>query len=229
MGFKNHELFIQQNKNLFKGPFLEIGAKDYGSTVNLRSLFPEETYIGVDMSPGKGVDKVMDFTGPFDQIDAILGGKRFNTIFCLSVLEHCDQPFLMAESITRLLGTNGCLYVSVPHAWKFHGYPSDYWRFTPEGVKKLFPDLLFDDSAARLTTDVVDDFRMIDEDLGRFRLKGSWFRKRGQVLRSLSADLLTVLGYVGLFPWLTRYRYLMPPTTIEMIGYRNKPSLETSD
>ena len=54
----------------------------------------------------------------------------------------------MAANITRLLGANGCLYVSVPHAWKFHGYPSDYWRFTPEGVKKLFPDLSFDESVA---------------------------------------------------------------------------------
>ena len=188
-----------------------------------------QSYVGVDMSPGKGVDLVVDFTSPFDQIDATLGGKRFNTIFCLSVLEHCDQPFLMAENITRLLEPNGCLYVSVPHAWKFHGYPSDYWRFTPEGVKKLFPDLLFDESAARLTTDVVDDFRMIDEDLSRIRLKGSWFRKRGQVLRSFSADLLTLLGYVGLFRWLTQHRYLIPPTTIEMIGYRNKPAVATYD
>ncbi len=229
MGFKNHELYIQQNKKLFRGPFLEIGAKDYGSTVNLRGLFPEETYVGVDMSPGKGVDMVIDLTSSFDQIDGTLGGKRFNTIFCLSVLEHCDQPFRMARNITRLLEPNGCLYISVPYAWKFHGYPSDYWRFTPEGVKKLFPDLLFDESVARLTTDIVDDFSIIDNDLARIRINGSWFRKRGLVLRSLSADFLNLLGHIGLFRWLTQHRYLMPPTTIEMIGHRNSRTSGTSD
>lgn len=46
MGFKNHELYIQQNKKQFKGSFLEIGARDYGSTVNLRCLFPNESEVG---------------------------------------------------------------------------------------------------------------------------------------------------------------------------------------
>lgn len=229
MGFKNHERYIQQNKHLFKGSFLEIGARDYGSTVNLRGLFPGETYVGIDMLPGKGVDLVIDLTNAFDQIDAALEGRRFKTIFCLSVLEHCDQPFLMAENITQLLEPKGCLYVSVPHAWKFHGYPSDYWRFTPEGVKKLFPDVVFDESTSCLATDVFNDFRTIDRDLSRIRLRGSWFRRRGQILRSLGADLLTLLGYIGLFRWLTQHRYLMPPTTIEMIGYRNEPAFATCD
>jgi hypothetical protein len=218
MGFKNHELFIQQNRPLFKGPFLEIGSKDYGSTVNLRNLFPGEAYLGADMSPGKGVDQIIDFTRSFAQIDAVLEGRRFNTIFCLSVLEHCEQPFLMAEHITRLLESAGCLYVSVPYAWKFHGYPSDYWRFTPAGVKKLFPGLEFDETTARLATDVVGDFRIIDQDLSRMKLKGSWFRNRGQPLRSLSADLLALLGRAGMLRWLTQHRYLIPPTCIEMIG-----------
>lgn len=39
MGFKNHELFIKKHQDRFHGPFLEIGAKDYGSTVNLRAMF----------------------------------------------------------------------------------------------------------------------------------------------------------------------------------------------
>ena len=48
--------------------------------------------------------------------------------------------------------------------------------------------------------------------------EGSWFRKRGMPLRAVSADLLSLLGSLRLFPWLTRHRYLIPPSTIEMIG-----------
>lgn len=218
MGFKNHELFINCHRNLFRGPVLEIGSRDYGSTVNLRTLFPGETYIGIDMQAGAGVDRVLDLTLPFRDIDAALDGRRFGTIICLSVLEHCAQPFRMAENITRLLRPGGCLYVSVPFAWKFHGYPSDYWRFTHEGVKKLFPGLSFDMSSCRTSTDVTGDLRPLDEDLCRFRLKGSWKRRRGEVLGGIGADLVAALGALGPLRWLTRHRYLMPPTCIEMIG-----------
>jgi SAM-dependent methyltransferase len=220
MGYKNHELFIRQHKEKFRGPFLEIGAKDYGSTVNLRAIFPGETYVGIDMEDGNGVDLVFDLTRPFDEIDKALAGRRFGSVFCLSVMEHCAQPFLMASNITQLLMPGGCLYISVPYAWKFHGYPSDYWRFTHEGVKKLFPDLAFDMTSARASTDVIGDFHPIDEDLCRMRISGGWQRKRGRTLRGIGASLLALLGKGGLFSWLTRHRYLMPPTCIEMIGVR---------
>lgn len=218
MGFKNHELFIRQHKESFRGPFLEIGSKDYGSTVNLRAIFPGEDYVGIDMAAGKGVDLVLDLTRPFEEIDAALQGRRFGTVICLSVLEHCAQPFQMAATITRLLAPGGKLYVSVPYAWKFHGYPSDYWRFTHEGVKKLFPELEFDMELARTSTDVIGDFHKIDEDLCRMRVSGSWHRQRGRFLRGAGASILALLGKLGLWRWLTRHRYLMPPTCIEMIG-----------
>lgn len=218
MGFKNHELFIKKHQARFRGPFLEIGAKDYGSTVNLRAMFPGETYVGIDMAEGKGVDLVLDLTRPFDEIDAAVAGRRFGTVFCLSVMEHCAQPFLMADNITRLLAPGGTLYVSVPYAWKFHGYPSDYWRFTPEGVKKLFPGLAFDMAEARTSTDVVGDIQPVDEDLAHIRISASWQLEKGRFLRGLGAVLLSLLGSLGLMAWLTRHRYLMPPTCIEMIG-----------
>ena len=96
-------------------------------------MFQGEDYLGVDMLEGRRVDKVVDFTHPFEEVDAAVEGRRFGTIICMSVLEHCDQPFLMAENITRLLVPGGSLVVSVPFVFKFHGFPSDYWRFTPEG------------------------------------------------------------------------------------------------
>ena len=133
-------------------------------------------------------------------------------------MEDRAQRFPMADNSTRLLAPGGTLYVSVPYAWKFHGYPSDYWRFTPEGVKKLFPGLAFDMAEARTSTDVVGDIQPVDEDLARIRISASWQRERGRFLRGLGSGLLSVLGALGLIAWLTRHRYLMPPTCIEMIG-----------
>ncbi|NMG04232.1 class I SAM-dependent methyltransferase [Azoarcus taiwanensis] len=219
---------MERNKALFKGPFLEVGSRDYGSTEKIRTSFPGETYVGVDMQAGEGVDLVVDLTMPFSDVDALLGGNRFGTIFCLSVLEHCEQPFLVAENISRLLAPQGVLYVSVPHAWKFHGYPSDYWRFTHEGVKKLFPQLTFDMNIARVSTDVEGDLRPVNEDISRLRISGKWFRKRDECLKSIGADVLAMAGRIGLFRWLTQHRYLVPPTMIEMVGVKPRDSQQAT-
>ena len=218
MGSENQLMFVKQHRDLFVGPVLEVGSRDYGTTADLRGLFPDDAYVGLDMLEGDGVDVVMDLTLPFKQIDAVLGGQRFGTIFCLSVLEHCDQPFIAASNITKLLSPGGRVYVSVPYAWKFHGYPSDYWRFTHEGVKKLFADLRFDESIAATSTEVHGDIHPIDEQLSRFQIRGSFHRRQGHFLRGMSADLIRLLGSIGLARWLTRFRYLMPPTMVDMIG-----------
>ena len=144
MGDVNQKIFIEKYTEQLNGPFLEVGSKDYGNTQDIRSLFPESKYVGVDMEDGPGVDVLLDLTEDFGQIDLRLCGQRFGTIFCLSVLEHCEQPFKMAENLTLLLEPEGQICISAPFSWKIHGYPNDYWRFTPEGIKKLFPKIKFD-------------------------------------------------------------------------------------
>jgi hypothetical protein len=219
MGDKNQLWFIQTHIEEFEGPYLEVGSKDYGSTQNIRSLFSsEETYIGVDISEGKGVDLVVDFTDDFDIIDQRLGGKRFGSIFCFSVMEHCEQPFKMAENMTCLLKTDGRLCISVPFSWKFHGYPCDYWRFTHEGVKKLFPKLYFDSQKAIVSTERFKDIYPLDQDLGKitFGFKSNW--EKGYYLRSITAKALQLVSMLGVFKWIAGYRYVMPPTLISMIG-----------
>ena len=39
----------------------------------------------------------------------------------------------------------------MPFVSRFHGYPSDIWRFTPEAIRYLFPKLHFDMDASRAT------------------------------------------------------------------------------
>lgn len=217
MGDINQRRFVERHRDAFSGPVLEVGAHDYGSTQDLRRLFPGETYVGIDMRAGPGVDVVLDMTAPFAEVDRQLGGRRFGTIFCLSVLEHCAQPFAMAENMTRLLQRGGKIYVSVPFAWKFHGYPSDYWRFTHEGVKKLFPQLVFDATDGRATRSSGES-APLDADLGLIQVSGGWHRKRGRFLRGLGADALKLLARGGVLRWFAGYRYLLAPTMVDMIG-----------
>lgn len=57
--------FVQAHRSELRGPFLEVGSRDYGSTQDLRALFSGETYVGVDLSEGKSVDRIVDLTLPF--------------------------------------------------------------------------------------------------------------------------------------------------------------------
>ena len=213
--------FIEANRSRLHGPYLEIGSKDYGTAPSLRQAFAGESYVGVDMLAGKDVDVVVDLTGPPQEIDAALGGQRFGTILCLAVLEHCAQPFRMAENLTRLLNPGGALYVTAPFAWKRHAYPSDYWRFTPEAIRLLFPDITFDMDAARLTT-AARDLQPLGEDLGRIRLSTSECLKQKRYGRALSVAILKGLRKVGLLGWLLGGAYLLPPVMVHMVGVKSR-------
>jgi hypothetical protein len=217
MGDVNQLNFVRTNIDRFKGPYLEIGTR-YGLTQEMRALFPDSDYVGVDMEEGAGVDIVLDLTENFTVIDSVLEGKRFNTIFCLSVLEHCKNPFLMCENITKLLNRNGVVYVSVPFSWQFHAFPSDYWRFTPEGLRTLFPQLVFDSELDNMSTSEIGDIRKIDINLCRinFSVSESLAQKRYGMAATIA--MLKLFRRLGIASWLLKYRYLYPPVLINMVG-----------
>lgn len=145
---------------------IEIGSKDYGNTASFRELYPDARYIGVDISPGKGVDIVIDLTE----------GKlldQFDVGICCSVLEHTPRPWKMADSITAMICSGGSLYVSVPWVQRWHAYPDDYWRISHSGIKALFPD--FEWGKAYFTTfpdgDVIEFSRNVDDQMAIFGKK----------------------------------------------------------
>ena len=219
MGDENQLLFVQEHQQDFAGPYLEVGSRDYGTTQDLRKLFADrDKYTGADMQAGTGVDAVLDFTRDFEEINEKLGGIRFGTIFCLSVLEHCEQPFKMAENLTALMKPKGRVCLSVPFSWKIHAYPSDYWRFTPEGVKKLFPKFNFDLSDIVGATSRPNDFHANSAEIGKISFSSTTHLKNGHLLRGISTKILRGFGKIGILRWLSGYRYVLAPTCILMIG-----------
>lgn len=122
------------------GRVLIVGSRLYADKADRRRLHADA--LGVDMLPGDGVDRVLDMEEPLPDD---LG--QFAHVECISVLEHSRRPWLMAANIERLLIPGGTLHVQAPYVWRVHGYPSDYWRFTLDGVRELFPGIEW----ARLT------------------------------------------------------------------------------
>ncbi|PWI31496.1 hypothetical protein DI383_02170 [Flavobacteriaceae bacterium LYZ1037] len=146
--------FSKYSKELL-GPILEIG-----SLINLgyeqflpkdiHSEILEDTYVGIDIFQGEGVDYVVDITkkGALE----MLPFKKFKTIHCHYVMEHVPNIFEMAKSIEKLLDVNGVLLISVPISWKLHRIPVDMWRFTPQSIDYLFPNIDFVEAKSAIHT-----------------------------------------------------------------------------
>jgi SAM-dependent methyltransferase len=113
------------------GRTLIVGSQVYRDKEDRRLRYADA--VGIDMLDGPGVDRVIDLEEPLPDD---LG--QFDHVECMSVLEHSRRPWLMAANIERLMAPGATLFVSVPFCWRVHGYPSDYWRMTPDGLLALF-------------------------------------------------------------------------------------------
>lgn len=116
------------------GRTLIVGSKVYPGRPDRRARYADR--LGVDMLPGDGVDRVVDMEEP---LPAGLGW--FEHAECISVLEHCKRPWLVAQNIERLLVHGGTLMLTVPFIWRYHSYPNDFWRFTTSAIPLLFPEI----------------------------------------------------------------------------------------
>jgi SAM-dependent methyltransferase len=138
MGDANQLLYVKQRLNRVQGSVLEVGSKDYGSTVPFRrELDFTGRYIGLDLEPGPGVDVVGDLSSDLCGLEP----ESFALVICCSVLEHVKRPWAMAANIERLVEPGGMVYVAVPWVWRYHAYPEDYYRFSHRGIMELFPTL----------------------------------------------------------------------------------------
>lgn len=73
----------------------------------------------------------------FRSLSEIPDGQRFDRILMLEVLEHLDDPVLTLRSLRKLLTPTGQLIISVPFSARVHPIPSDFCRWTPEGLEAL--------------------------------------------------------------------------------------------
>jgi SAM-dependent methyltransferase len=113
------------------GSYQVTGQEDLA---DLRRLFAGRDYLGVDLRPGRGVDRVADVEAlPF--ADASVG-----TVLAMNTFEHVARFWRGFAEIYRVLRPDGALFVSCPFYFHIHSHPSDYWRFTPQALHVLLED-----------------------------------------------------------------------------------------
>lgn len=118
-------------------PIFEYGALQVHNDPeleDLRPFFAGKRYVGCDMRPGPGVDLVLNLHN-LDLPDSSVG-----TAICMDTIEHVEYPRQAINELHRTLQPNGVLIMSSVMNFPIHGYPNDYWRFTPEGFRSLLKD-----------------------------------------------------------------------------------------
>lgn len=113
-----------------KGKALDIG----GGTSKYRSIITPyvSEYLVSDLYPEKGVDFVEDARKLTHK------DNTFNSILSFQTLEHVDDTRAVIKEMYRILKKGGVVLTTVPFIYAQHGHPSDFHRFTIEGLKWYF-------------------------------------------------------------------------------------------
>lgn len=124
-------------------PVVEFGSMQVEADQegDLRPLFAGREFIGTDMRPGPGVDRVEDLRA-LSFADGEIG-----TAICFDTLEHCADPPQACRELARVVADGGVCLISSVMLFGIHGYPDDFFRFTPQGFEAMLAQG-FDDVCA---------------------------------------------------------------------------------
>ncbi len=61
----------------------------------------------------------------------------FTLVISQETLEHVQDPFLAVTEVLRVLKPGGRFYCQVPFVIGYHPGPTDFWRFSREGIQEL--------------------------------------------------------------------------------------------
>lgn len=112
---------------LVKNLDMDAHAIDYSKVAveMTRSICPKLTYIQGDI-----------FTNPYKD-------GEFDGVICAEVIEHLEEPYTLAQEMSRLVKLGGWITISTVDetcvdAIKHGDYPEHLWAFTQDDLKELF-------------------------------------------------------------------------------------------
>jgi SAM-dependent methyltransferase len=118
---------------------VEVGAYDVNGSVrpHAESLAPG-SYLGVDITDGPGVDRVLDA----QHLIAQLGSDSADIVITTEMLEHVRDWHAVVSNLKGLLRPGGYLLVTTRSAgFPYHAWPYDFWRFELDDFRLIFGDL----------------------------------------------------------------------------------------
>ncbi|HET8670973.1 MAG TPA: class I SAM-dependent methyltransferase [Candidatus Saccharimonadales bacterium] len=96
------------------------------------SLFKKKfaTYVGADLAGNEDAELVI---GPDGRVNA--QDNTFDCVLSSQVLEHVTDPQLYLSEARRVLKPDGSLVLSTHGIWPYHPDPTDFWRWTVDGLQ----------------------------------------------------------------------------------------------
>ena len=76
---------------------------------------------------------------PYDTL--LVGASEivgFDVVLCLQVLEHVPDPAAAVRELRRAVKPGGRVLLSTHGVYPFHPNPDDLWRWTHDGLERLF-------------------------------------------------------------------------------------------
>lgn len=89
-------------------------------------------YVGVDVVENPAAE----LRGSVEELPVPDGS--FDLVLCTQVLEHCDDPAQAVRELRRVTAPGGRVLASTHGVQVYHPSPQDYWRWTHEGLRRLF-------------------------------------------------------------------------------------------
>ncbi len=75
-----------------------------------------------------------------DVHNLLFDDNSIDSIICIAVLQHVEEPHKAIKEIYRVLKPGGMAFIYVPFLFYYHaekGYYKDYWRFTKDSLEYL--------------------------------------------------------------------------------------------
>lgn len=113
----------------WEGRILDVGC----GSQPYRHLFEGRCreYVGCDLHPR---DPAI-VNCPAD--DLAFGDAEFDAVVCFQVLEHVPEPWNVLKECSRVLKPGGKLLLTAPFMFPHHPSPTDFYRYTHEGLRHL--------------------------------------------------------------------------------------------
>jgi SAM-dependent methyltransferase len=121
---------LREHRPLLRGKVLNAGAgtRDVSHLVD-GDLVTQDICLSAD---GR---RAIDIHAPLDRIP--VEDDHFDAIICIAVLEHVEDPAGVMAEFHRVLKPGGHVIASVPFLQPEHKVPTDFQRYTRDGLVRL--------------------------------------------------------------------------------------------
>ena len=114
---------------------------DYGcGNMPYRPLFEPhvDSYLGFDLPGNEQAHGLLNEEGVIQR-----EGESADFLLSSQVLEHVSSPVQYLAEARRVLKPGGKLVLSTHGVWRYHPDPTDFWRWTCDGLKKTITEAGF--------------------------------------------------------------------------------------